>query len=67
MRPFHLYTGGYFAMGDYGKLASTGAGIAIGGVFINQLWLLAIAVGCMLVGALAIRLGWRRNKTMSDA
>jgi hypothetical protein len=42
------------------------AGLAIGGLVINQMWLLAIATGLVTVAAVAIRLGWRRGKSVSD-
>lgn len=48
---------------DYGKtLPITGAGITIGGIFLGQLWLVAIAVTLVLAGALLIRLTFRRGK-----
>jgi hypothetical protein len=52
---------------DYGRLPLTGAaGLTIGAIVIDQLWLLAVAVGLVTVGVLLIRFGWRRGKTLSD-
>ncbi len=53
-------------MNSYGGLAFTGTGVVIGGVVLGQAWLLAIAVGLVLVGMMCVRLGWRRGKTISD-
>lgn len=51
---------------NYGSLANTGAGLTIGGLVLNQTWLVAVAVGLVLVGALLIRLTFRRGKTPQD-
>lgn len=52
---------------DYGKtLPMTGTGIVLGGVVIDQVWLVAGAVGLMLVGVVLIRLGFRRGKSPRD-
>lgn len=56
---------GGIVMGDYGKLPFTGAGITIGSVFIDQFWLAGIAVGLVVIGAVAVRLGFRRGKDVS--
>ncbi len=54
-------------MNSYGKLPMTGAGaLMIGGVLINQAWLLGIAAALVLCGALTARLGWRRGKTANS-
>jgi hypothetical protein len=52
---------------DYGKAALplTGAGIAVGGVIIDQVWLLAIAGGLIAGGALLLRLTYRRGKPLN--
>lgn len=52
---------------DYGKgsLPLTGAGIAVGGVIIDQVWLLAVAGGLIGVGALLLRVGYRRRKPVN--
>lgn len=50
---------------DYGKpsaLPFTGAGITIGAIVIDQLWLAAVAAGIIAVGAVLTRFGWRRGK-----
>ncbi|WP_267595710.1 hypothetical protein [Carbonactinospora thermoautotrophica] len=52
---------------SYEKLPLTGAGITVGGVFFEQVWLLVAAAGLIAMGALMIRLGWRRNKGISQA
>lgn len=60
-------------MGSYGNitsttgsLAATGAGVAIGHYYIGSVALAAIAVGMVGVGAIAIRLGFRRGKTVGE-
>lgn len=48
---------------DYGKtLPMTGAGITLGGIFIGQLWLVIAAVALVAVGAVIIRLTFRRGR-----
>jgi hypothetical protein len=47
---------------NYGSLASTGATLTIGGIVFDQIWLIAAAFGLVLIGALCIRLGFRRGK-----
>jgi hypothetical protein len=49
---------------DYGKAALpfTGAGITIGALVIDQVWLAAVAVAVIAVGAVLTRVGWRRGK-----
>lgn len=55
-------------MDDYGKaLPFTGGGVALFGVFIDQMWLAIIATGLVVVGAVAIRVGFRRGKKASQA
>lgn len=45
------------------QLAMTGSGtLIIGGVSIAGPWILAVAVGVVLIGALVIRLSFRRRK-----
>ena len=52
---------------DYGKtLPITGAGVVLGGVVIDQIWLVAISAGLLLGGVALIRLGFRRGKTPED-
>jgi hypothetical protein len=56
-------------MSGKAQLAQTGLGgaIVIGGVAYTGYWLLAIAVGLVAVGALAVRLGFRRKRAVSEA
>ncbi|MEU9021508.1 hypothetical protein [Actinomadura sp. NPDC048394] len=52
---------------DYGKtLPFTGLGIPVFGVVLGETWLAAIAVGLVLIGAIAVRLTWRRDKDVSS-
>jgi hypothetical protein len=45
------------------QLAMTGAGtLTVGGLALTAPWLLAIAAGIVLIGAILIRAGFRRNK-----
>lgn len=54
-------------MGEYGRtLPFTGGTIAIGGILIDQLWLVGAAIGLVAVGAVAIRLSFRRRKRVGD-
>lgn len=50
---------------DYGRLPATGAGIALGGVFINEIGILAIAIVLIAVGATLIRTRFRRGQSVS--
>lgn len=56
-------------MNNYGNaLASTGLGaITIGGVVLDQWWLVAVAGGLVGAGVLVLRLGWRRGKDAGQA
>lgn len=48
---------------DYGKtLPMTGAGVSILGIYIGQLWLVALAVALVAFGALLLKLTFRRGK-----
>lgn len=52
-------------MSDNAQLAKTGTAagaIAIGGAVITGWYLLAIATGIVLIGAVAVRFGFRRGK-----
>ncbi|HWM96931.1 MAG TPA: hypothetical protein VNO54_07735 [Streptosporangiaceae bacterium] len=54
-------------MSDNAKLAHTGGiAIVIGGTAITGGWLLAIAAGLVLTGALCIRFGFRPGKKASE-
>lgn len=50
----------------YGSLAATGATLTIGGIVLDQVWLVGIAAALVVGGALLIRVGFRRGKTPSD-
>ena len=50
---------------DYGKpsaLPFTGAGITVGAIVIDQVWLAAVAAAVIGLGAVLTRVGWRRGK-----
>ncbi|WP_165968913.1 hypothetical protein [Actinomadura sp. KC06] len=48
---------------DYGKtLPVTGAGVSAFGIYIGQLWLIAVAVGLVAAGAVLMKLTFRRGK-----
>lgn len=52
---------------DYGRLAYTGlGGLAIGGIFISQWWIALIALVVMGVAVTALRVGWRRGKSVDQ-
>ncbi|MFI1170826.1 hypothetical protein [Streptomyces melanogenes] len=51
---------------NYGSLASTGVTLTIGGIVLDQVWLIALAAGLVVMGAVVIRLGFRRGKTPRD-
>jgi len=56
-------------MGNYGApstLPMTGGGIAIGGIFFDQIWLVLAAVALVAVGATMIRYGFRSGQSISD-
>jgi hypothetical protein len=58
-------------MGTYGRvtgvsgLASTGAVVGVGGHFFGLLAMLMIAVVLVSVGAIFLRLGWRRDRPLN--
>ncbi|MFE9099912.1 hypothetical protein [Actinomadura geliboluensis] len=53
---------------DYGKtLPMTGAGITLGGIFIGQLWLVVAAIVLVALGAVVIRLSFRRGKNAGQS
>lgn len=55
-------------MNDYGQLATTGAApIIIGGLAIDQVWLVLAGLAVTLAGALLLRYSWRRGRTVTDA
>lgn len=53
---------------NYAKaLPATGGGLLVGGAFINQAWVLGVAVAVVLACAVAIRLAWRHKKSIDVA
>jgi LPXTG-motif cell wall-anchored protein len=52
-------------MPDYGKLPVTGAGLTLGAVIIDQLWLVAFGIVLVGVGAFMAR-RWRQGKSVTD-
>ncbi|WP_416976668.1 hypothetical protein [Streptomyces sp. T028] len=50
----------------YGSLAATGASLTIGGIVLDQVWLVGLAVALVVGGALLVRAGFRRGKTPQD-
>ena len=52
-------------MTDYGKLPFTGAGITLGAIVIDQLWLVAFGIMLVTIGAIMAR-RWRREKSVTD-
>lgn len=53
-------------MYDNPTLAQTGGGIVLGSVVIGQMWLIAIALLLVTLGALAIRVGFRRGREVNS-
>jgi hypothetical protein len=51
---------------SFGGLTSL-SGLAAGSLIIGQGWILAGAVTLALMGALAIRVNWRRGKDIGDS
>lgn len=52
-------------MGSYGSLANTGIAITLGGLTLGPLGLVISAVALVAIGALMLRLGWRRRKALN--
>jgi len=50
----------------YGSLAATGTSLTIGGIVLDQVWLVGLAVALVVGGALVVRIGFRRGKTPQD-
>lgn len=51
----------------YGStLPRTAVGITVGGIFINQVGLLGIAVVAVVLGALLVRFSFRRHKRFTE-
>jgi hypothetical protein len=56
----------YFKPG-HAALAATGVGtITVGGIAFGQLWILGLAVGIVAIGAVLVRVAWRRNKAINQ-
>lgn len=53
------------AMTNYGGLASTGFAVTVGGLTLGPLGLVAAATALVTVGAVALRLGWRRGRDLN--
>lgn len=55
-------------MSDHSQLAKTGAGgaLVIGGTVVTGWWLLAIALGIVLIGAVGVRYGFRSGRSASQ-
>jgi hypothetical protein len=51
---------------NYGQLASTGATVTIGGIVLDQVQLVGIAGGVVVLGALCIRFAFRRGKSPQE-
>jgi hypothetical protein len=56
-------------MSGKAQLAQTGVGgaVVIGGVAYTGYWLVAIALGMVVIGALTVRLGFRRKRSVNEA
>jgi hypothetical protein len=52
-------------MTSYGGLASTGFAITIGGLTLGPLGLVGAATALVALGALSLRLGWRRGRELN--
>lgn len=54
-------------MSDYGRLAFTGIpAIAVFGVVIDQWWIAALAVLLIVVGIVALRIGFRPGRSVGQ-
>ncbi|MEU3464442.1 hypothetical protein ABZ721_31370 [Streptomyces sp. NPDC006733] len=56
-------------MSDHAQLAKTGTAagvIVVGTTVITGWWLLAAAIALIAIGALGIRFGFRRGRTVGD-
>lgn len=51
----------------YGGLPVTGAGVTFGGIMLDQAWLLFVGFAVVALGITAVRLGWRRNRGVTEA
>ena len=53
-------------MTDYGKLAATGASLTAFGYTFSYTWLVILAVVMVVLGALCVKFGYRRNKGVGE-
>lgn len=53
-------------MNSYGTLPVTGAGVTLFGVMFDQAWLLIFGLAVVFGGAMMIRHGWRRGKSVGE-
>ncbi len=53
-------------MNSYVKATPMAAGAAAVTVLTGQLWLLALAVGLVVLGTISVRIMWRRGRGLSD-
>lgn len=51
---------------NYGSMAGTGATVTLFGVAFDQFQLIAISAGLVILGALAVRYGFRRGKSAQE-
>lgn len=56
-------------MSDNGQLAQTGIGgaVVIGGTVYTGYWLLGLAIAVVGVGALLVRYGFRKRRSVNEA
>jgi hypothetical protein len=53
-------------VGSYGSLASTGFAVTLAGFTMGPLAMVGAAIALIAIGAIALRLGWRRNKALNS-
>ena len=53
-------------MGRFGSLASTGFAVTFAGFTWGPLAIVGAAFALIAIGAVALRLGWRRNKELNS-
>lgn len=53
-------------MNSYGSLPYTGASVTLMGVVFDQAWLLVVGLLFVAISVMAIRLGWRRGKSVTS-
>ena len=52
-------------MNSYGTLPVTGATITVGGIMLDQVWLLGAGFGALVIGVTMLRLTWRRGQSIA--